>query len=137
MNGEKADMVFTDPPYNVDYVGKTKEKLKIQNDSSSVFEFKLFIEKAINILNEYTKKGGAYYVCMPLEVGVTDLFLENTHLQSVIIWLKNVIVMGRKDYQQKTEPILFSINEDYTEETTYEGIIYGWVFGDSHQYYGG
>ena len=135
MNGEKADMVFTDPPYNVDYVGKTKEKLKIQNDKHNIAEFRTLISNALSNLILFTKKGGSYYVCIPLEVGVTDLFLEQTHLQSVLIWLKNTIVMGRKDYQQQTEPILFLINN--TEEETYEGIIYGWNFGDSHQYFGG
>jgi site-specific DNA-methyltransferase (adenine-specific) len=143
MNGNKADMVFTDPPYNVDYEGKTKEKLKIQNDKHSLSEFRMLISDVISNLVIFTKKGGSYYVCIPLEVGVTDLFLEKTHLQSVLIWLKNVIVMGRKDYQQKTEPILFLTNkeenniDEYTEEETYEGIVYGWNFGDSHKYYGG
>jgi hypothetical protein len=141
MNGQKADMVFTDPPYNVDYEGKTKEKLKIQNDKHSLSEFRMFMSDVISNLVIFTKKGGSYYVCIPLEVGVTDLFLEKTHLQSVVIWLKNVIVMGRKDYQQKTEPILFLTNQEeeteYTEEETYEGIVYGWNFGDSHKYYGG
>ena len=42
--------------------------------------------------------------------------------------------MGRKDYQQQTEPILFLTN---TEEESYEGIVYGWNFGDSHEFYGG
>ena len=137
MNGEKADMVFTDPPYNVDYEGKTKEKLKIQNDKHTISEFRNFINASISNLILFTKKGGSYYVCIPLEVGVTDLFLEKTHLQSVIMWLKNTIVMGRKDYQQKTEPILFMINEEQTIEDSYEGIVYGWIFGDSHEYYGG
>ena len=139
MNGEKADMVFTDPPYNVDYEGKTKEKLKIQNDKHSLSEFRMFMSDVITNLILFTKKGGCYYVCIPLEVGVTDLFLEKTHLQSVLIWLKNVIVMGRKDYQQKTEPILFltNLDEESTEEETYNGIVYGWIFGDSHKYYGG
>ena len=132
MNGHKADMVFTDPPYNVDYVGKTKEKLKIQNDKHNVSEFRKIISDALSNLILFTKRGGAYYVCIPLEVGVTDLFLERTHLQSVLIWLKNTIVMGRKDYQQQTEPILFLLND--TEEETYEGIIYGWNFGDSHEF---
>jgi DNA modification methylase len=141
MDGKKADMVFTDPPYNVDYEGKTKEKLKIQNDKHSLSEFRMLISDVISNLIIFTKKGGSYYVCIPLEVGVTDLFLEKTHLQSVLIWLKNVIVMGRKDYQQKTEPILFLTNQEeeteYTEEETYEGIVYGWNFGDSHKYFGG
>jgi DNA modification methylase len=134
MDGEKADMVFTDPPYNVDYVGKTKEKLKIQNDKHNVSEFRKIISDALSNLILFTKRGGAYYVCIPLEVGVTDLFLEKMHLQSVLIWLKNTIVMGRKDYQQQTEPILFLTN---TEEESYEGIVYGWNFGDSHEFYGG
>ena len=134
MDGQKADMVFTDPPYNVNYVGKTKEKLKIQNDKHTISEFKKLISDALANLIIFTKRGGSYYVCIPLEVGVTDLFLEKMHLQSVLIWLKNTIVMGRKDYQQQTEPILFLTN---TEEESYEGIVYGWNFGDSHEFYGG
>lgn len=138
MAGTKADMVFTDPPYNVDYVGKTKEALKIQNDKSSLFEFRKLISDFIDVMLEHTKKGSSYYVCMPLEVGVTDLFLEKSHLQSVIMWLKNTIVMGRKDYQQKTEPILHLTDDEYfTDEASYQGVIYGWKFGDRHEWYGG
>ncbi len=84
MDGKKADMVFTDPPYNIDYVGKTKEALKIQNDKSSLFEFRNMISKFIDLMVLNTKKGGVYYVCMPLETGVTDLFLEKTHLLSFV-----------------------------------------------------
>lgn len=53
----QADMVFTDPPYNVDYEGKTAEKLKIQNDKMNTIEFQNFISDTIGSMIAYTKKG--------------------------------------------------------------------------------
>nr|DAS19161.1 MAG TPA: DNA methylase [Caudoviricetes sp.] len=50
-------MVFTDPPYNVDYEGKTAEKLKIQNDKMNTIEFQNFISDTIGSMIAYTKKG--------------------------------------------------------------------------------
>lgn len=130
----QADMVFTDPPYNVDYEGKTAEKLKIQNDKMNTIEFQNFISDTIGSMIAYTKKGWCYYACIPLEVGVTDLFFQKMHLQSVIVWIKNSIVMWRKDYQQKSEPILFCLND---EDDEYEWIIYWWNKWEKHDFYGG
>lgn len=136
MDGKKADMVFTDPPYNVNYSGKTKDALKIKNDKKNLPDFRRFVESFSIILREFTKKGGRFYVCLPLESGATDILVDLFHLQTVIVWVKNTIVMGRKDYQQQSEPILFLEGEETIEETT-SGIFYGWVDGDRHEWYGG
>ena len=56
MNNREADMILTDPPYNVDYVGKTKDALKIQNDKMKCNEFYNFLEKAFNNMFEVAKK---------------------------------------------------------------------------------
>ncbi len=63
MNGEKADMVFTDPPYNVDYEGKTGDALKIKNDKMGDSEFKDFLQKVFNNYFAVCKPGSAIYVC--------------------------------------------------------------------------
>lgn len=123
MNGKLADMVFTDPPYNVDYVGKTKKELKIKNDKMGDEQFyKFLVDFAENMKNSL-KKGGAYYICYAqshtteFANAINDTELE---LRQVLIWVKNTLVMGRQDYQWKHEPIL-----------------YGWRPGASHQFYGG
>jgi len=63
MNNNEADMVMTDPPYNIDYEGKTKEALKIQNDSMSNDNFYKFLFDFYTALGFYTKKGGGL-VCL-------------------------------------------------------------------------
>lgn len=61
-NGQLADLVVTDPPYNVAYEGKTKEKLKIDNDNQSDGDFCQFLYDFYTALGAYTKAGGAWYV---------------------------------------------------------------------------
>lgn len=121
MNGEKADMVFTDPPYNVAYEGKTKDALTIQNDKMSTNDFSDFLSEVFNVLYLNSSAGTPIYVFCPIEDG-TFLNAFNSSgfkLQSILIWLKNTIVLGRKDYHYKHEPIL-----------------YGWKEGAAHKWYG-
>lgn len=122
MNGHFADMVFTDPPYNVDYTGKTKEALKIQNDKMAHDKFKSFLLASYTNLFSITKEGGAIYVCHADSEGVnfrTAMLEVGWLLKQTIIWVKNAFVMGRQDYHWRHEPIL-----------------YGWKPGASHQWYG-
>jgi DNA modification methylase len=117
MNGAQADMVFTDPPYGVDYEGKTNQKLKIQNDVNT----NTFAESLPNYIAN-TKAGAAFYVCCPPGNNFKDFFLpfeEHCYLSSTIIWAKNSLVMGHGDYHYKHEPIL-----------------YGWNKEGSHKFYG-
>lgn len=122
LGGNKADVVFTDPPYNVDYVGKTKDALKIQNDKMGNDTFRSFLFDMYSELAKATRKGGAIYVCHADSEGynfrgaLTD---AGWLLKQTIIWVKQTIVMGRQDYHWKHEPIL-----------------YGWLDGASHNWYG-
>lgn len=121
MGGGLADMVFTDPPYNVAYTGKTKEALTIQNDAMGDDNFYKFLFDAYANLLVATKPGGAIYVCHADSEGANfRLAMKNTGwlLKQCIIWMKNTIVMGRQDYHWKHEPIL-----------------YGWKPGASHNWY--
>ena len=121
MQGELADMVVTDPPYNVAYEGKTKDALTIENDSMGNDDFYKFLYDFYSALTTAVKKGGAIYVWhAPSEVINFGKALVDAGwlLKQQLIWVKNSMVMGRQDYQWKHEPCL-----------------YGWLKGDSHKWY--
>jgi DNA modification methylase len=123
MGGVQADMVFTDPPYNVNYEGATKEKLKIQNDSMNDSKFYQFLYDAYVSMYSAVKAGGAIYVCHSDTEGLNfrkALKDSGWLLKQCIVWVKNSIVMGRQDHHWQHEPIL-----------------YGWKPGASHKWYGG
>lgn len=108
----KAQMVFTDPPYNVDYVGKTKDSLKIENDKMNPEQFKDFIGKAIKNIIDHCD--GVFYICMSSKelASSKDVFEQNGgHWQGFIIWVKNTFVLGRNDWQNQYEPILYGWNK--------------------------
>ena len=116
MNGEKADMVFTDPPWNVNYGDVKKgnpmgyKPRKILNDSMSTNEFKDFMGSAFAMMAMHSKKGCPTYVVMSAqEWGNLMLALHenNYHWSSTIIWNKSHLVMSRKDYHTKYEPIWY------------------------------
>lgn len=118
---ELADLVVTDPPYNVAYEGKTKDALTIQNDSMGDGEFYQFLYDFYTALGAYTKKGGAWYVWHADSEGANfRLAMKNAGImvKQCLIWVKNSMVMGRQDYQWKHEPCL-----------------YGWKEGASHEWY--
>ncbi|KYG90805.1 lactate dehydrogenase [[Bacillus] sp. KCTC 13219] len=122
MNQDEADMIFTDPPYNVAYEGATKDKLKIANDNMGDEEFYLFLYNAFSAAFKVTKKGGAVYICHSDSEGLNfrKAMIESGFLlKQCLIWNKNTFVLGRQDYQWKHEPIL-----------------YGWKPGASHNWYG-
>ena len=116
MNGEKADMVFTDPPWNVNY-GAVKEgnpmgykPRTILNDSMSTDDFKDFMGSAFAMMAMHSKKGCPTYVVMSAqEWGNLMLALHENgyHWSSTIIWNKSHLVMSRKDYHTKYEPIWY------------------------------
>jgi len=121
MNNSLADMVLTDPPYNVDYTGGTKEALKILNDKKSDTEFYEFLYQAFSNLAKSIKRGGSAYVFHADIEGLNfrKAFMESGFLmKQCLIWEKNSLVMGRQDYQWMHEPIL-----------------YGWLEGASHSWY--
>jgi DNA modification methylase len=116
MNGEKADMVFTDPPWNVNY-GAVKagnpmgyKPRTILNDSMSTEDFKDFMNSTFAVMAMFSKKGCPTYVVMSAqEWGNLMLKLNENgyHWSSTIIWNKSHLVMSRKDYHTKYEPIWY------------------------------
>lgn len=121
MNGKEFDCVVTDPPYNVAYEGKTKDAMTIQNDSMGDSDFYQFLYDFYTAFGSFTKKGGAWYVWFAdVElVNFSKAFVDSElKLSQVLIWKKQSLVMGRKDYHFIHEPCL-----------------YGWKEGASHNWY--
>ena len=121
MGGGMADLVVTDPPYNVAYEGKTKEKLTIQNDSMGDKSFYQFLYDFYTALGSYTKAGGAWYVWHADSEGANfrqAMKDAGIMVKQCLIWVKQTMVMGRQDYQWKHEPCL-----------------YGWKEGAAHGWY--
>jgi site-specific DNA-methyltransferase (adenine-specific) len=124
MSGELADLVVTDPPYNVDYQGgdRTEMKklhrrtdgLKIQNDSMSDDAFYKFLYDFYTALGSYTKPGGAWYVWhadMETVNFRTAMVAAGLLVKQNLIWVKDVMVMGRQDYHWQHEPCLYGWKE--------------------------
>ena len=120
MDGKKADMVFTDPPYNIAYEGGSKKREMIKN--YEVVDFYDFLLQAYSSFALSMKLGAAIYVChADMErVNFTKAFRDaGFYLSSVVIWAKDNSTFGRADYFWKHEPIL-----------------YGWREGGAHTWHG-
>lgn len=120
MGGKKADMIFTDPPYNVNYEGSDGQT--IQNDCMKSEEFYQFLLKVHQNLFSFVKEGGSVYVCHADSEGLNfrKAFVDSGFkLSQCLIWVKNAFTIGRQDYQWQHEPML-----------------YGWKPGSGHYFVG-
>jgi DNA modification methylase len=131
MNGEKADMVFTDPPYNLSFKGSMSNTTKdgvmikhkganqkhneINNDKMSKDDFYNFI---LDMLKEIkTNCKGAFYICFGSQTlnQLLQPFLDlGMEYKSIIIWKKNQATLSGKDYKGRYEPIVYGrFNDDF------------------------
>lgn len=118
MENSKADLFLTDPPYNVDYEGKTKDKLKIKNDTMEDGVFRQFLRDAFAAADCAMKEGAVFYIWHADSEGYNfrGACLDvGWDVRQCLIWNKNSMVMGRQDYNWKHEPCL-----------------YGWKSGAAH-----
>lgn len=118
LEGKKADLWITDPPYNVVYEGKTKDALKIKNDNMSNEDFRVFLRGAYSAADQNMKDGGCFYIWFAdreaynfIGAGLDVGWL----VKHILIWKKDSLVLGRSDYHFIHEPCL-----------------YGWKPGASH-----
>jgi len=131
MDGRLADMIWTDPPYNVAVTGGTHDPRdkknhgkgpRIANDAMGDSEFRGFLIAAFSAMAGHLRPGGAAYVCHADTEGLNfrSAFGEGgLELHQVLIWVKQQFVFGRSDYHWQHEPIL-----------------YGWKPGAAHAFHG-
>lgn len=123
LGGRLADLLLTDPPYNVNYVGRTADALQIANDHMDDAVFEGFLGDLFAAAIEHTKPGGPAYVFHADSEGLAfrSAFANaGWDLKQVLIWAKDRFVLGRQDHHWQHEPIL-----------------YGWRPGAPHAWYGG
>ena len=116
--GDDADLIVTDPPYNVNYEGTAG---KIKNDNMDDSSFKAFLFEAYSRMYEISKKGAGIYVFHADSEGINfrqEMVKAGFLLKQCCVWVKNSMVMGRQDYQWQHEPVL-----------------YGWKEGATHHWY--
>lgn len=117
MQGELAQLIVTDPPYNVDYEGTAG---KIMNDSMDNASFHAFLYDMYSAAGAVTANGAGAYIFHADSEGVAfrqEFERAGFLLKQCLIWVKNSFVLGRQDYQWRHEPIL-----------------YGWKDGAAHHF---
>lgn len=145
LGGAKAQLVFTDPPYGVSYVGQNG--MKIINDNLSASELGKLLLGAFSAIKEFLIPGGAFYICSPsgrlettFRVALEDVGLE---LRQQLIWAKDSLVLGRWDYQSKHETMLYGWQLEGEPlvpphfDPEHETMLYGWKEGAAHTFEGG
>ena len=116
------DLLLTDPPYNVNYQGRTAKRKKLKNDNLKADEYREFLTAAFTNAYENMKPGAPFYVWHSTKEHVNfETALNNAGLKvrQQLIWNKSQIVLGWNDYHWKHEPCL-----------------YGWKEGAAHKWYG-
>ena len=139
MGGVKADLVFTDPPYNMAYQSATKGG--ILNDNMAEDKFVEFCEKFMARLKEATKTGGVFYICSGYQSYMPFMYALKTqgmHYAGPIIWVKNTLGMGMNDYRHKHEMIIKVKKPPEPKRKKAQPILYGWnggrhFFIDTHE----
>jgi len=130
MNGEKADLLLTDPPYNIAYEGGTKDRMTIENDNMSGEDFFKFLLAAFQNASDNMRDGASFYVWYASKEVVnftTALEKASFGVRQELIWNKSVFTLGRQDYQWKHEPCLYGWKDGaahyFTDDRTLSTVI--------------
>ena len=134
MGGERALLLLTDPPYNVDYHGGTAAHLSIQNDNMPSERFVAFLTDAFAAARTALKPGAGFYIWYG--ANSTFEFVSACHaagltVRQYLVWVKNHFTLGRQDYKWQHEPCLAG------RAASYEGCLYGWDDRAPHRWFGG
>lgn len=120
MGEQQADLLLTDPPYNVDYEGGTDKKLKIKNDNMEDQAFRQFLIDVYKAADHVMKPGAPFYIWHADSEGANFRGAAKDmgwQIRECLIWVKNSLVLGRQDYNWRHEPCL-----------------YGWKAGAAHYF---
>lgn len=120
MGDQKADLLLTNPPYNVDYEGGTDKKLKIKNDNMEDQAFRQFLIDVYKAADHVMKPGAPFYIWHADSEGANFRGAAKDmgwQIRECLIWVKNSLVLGRQDYNWRHEPCL-----------------YGWKAGAAHYF---
>lgn len=133
MNNKEADMVLTDPPYNVDV--ENSKGMKIKNDNMDSNSFREFLSKSFKNISETLKVGGAFYIWFASKEHInfeTALNMNGLKVRQELIWVKNMFILGNQDYQWQHEPCLYGWKDGaahyFTDDRTQATVI-----EDKHQ----
>lgn len=135
LGDEKINLLVTDPPYNVDYQGGTKDKLKIKNDKMSSDNFYRFLYDFFVNTYVFSHGGAPVYVFYADSEAINfrQAMLDAGYkISSTLVWVKNTFVLGRLDYHMQHEPIIFCEETQPSEIETHRNIIYGWNAEAAH-----
>jgi DNA modification methylase len=112
MDGKKANLCVTDPPYNCSYEGGTG--MKIMNDSMDGKAFYAFLLSAFKNIYDNMVDGGAIYI-FHSDAEKVNFFNATVdagfHYSTTCIWVKNSLVIGRMDYQMRHEPVIYAFKD--------------------------
>lgn len=118
MDNESADLIFSDPPYNVDYEGYTEERLKIKGDRMTAADFKTFLAASFRSFRASVKPGASVYVChsSSWQREFQDaLETAGFTVRCQIIWAKNTFAWGFGRYKFQHEPIFYAHIADHKD----------------------
>tara|TARA_R100000426_G_scaffold41432_1_gene32080 strand:+ start:338 stop:1528 length:1191 start_codon:yes stop_codon:yes gene_type:complete len=118
LENKKADLVFTDPPYNADYKSRGKNELLrkgIKNDNMSNDDFQIFAENIFKAIKENTYKGSSMYICCNWKDSYPRFYFiaekNNINVSNCIVWNKESAGMGWNDYRYQFEFILYGFEK--------------------------
>ncbi len=110
MNGGKADLLFTDPPYNVNYQGKRDDALTIQNDHLSESDFKALLDTALSLAKQQLQPHASFYIChgFSMQQLLQDILRQLDYTtRNQIIWGKNHFVQSHARFKQQHELMFY------------------------------
>jgi hypothetical protein len=119
----RFDLVFTDPPYGVDYEGKIKKRLKIENDALTPEQTVALLSKSFLLASEHCEPAAVWYVCAPSGpegYPFATVLKEMGIWRQTLAWVKDSFVIGRSDFHYK-----------------HEHLYYGWLPGGGRHYFCG
>jgi DNA modification methylase len=111
MNGRAADLVFTDPPYNVDYEGYTEDRLTLKGDRMTAEQFCRFLTATFSSYRQIVKPGASLYICHPSSWQrefQNALEAAGFEVRCQIIWAKNTFAWGFGRYKFRHEPLFYA-----------------------------